>query len=158
MSSFQFTKEDENFMRRAIELASYAEQEGEVPVGAILIQNKETIAEGWNCSIRNHDPTAHAEIETLRKAGRSLKNYRLPNATLYVTLEPCLMCTGAILHSRVKRVVYATSGLKFRPDGIVLSLFANNIHHLRVENGLLKDECQNQLQTFFKERRKKDKV
>ncbi|NMU52425.1 tRNA adenosine(34) deaminase TadA, partial [Vibrio parahaemolyticus] len=98
-----FTPQDELFMRRAMELAEQAEAEGEVPVGAVLVKDGEIIAEGWNRSIGTHDATAHAEIQTLRKAGQKLENYRLLDTTLYVTLEPCPMCAGALLHSRVKR-------------------------------------------------------
>lgn len=112
MSDHQFSPQDEIFMRRAIEVAKQAEKEGEVPVGAILVKGGEIIAEGWNRSIGSHDATAHAEIETLRKAGQALENYRLLDTTLYVTLEPCPMCAGALLHSRVKRIVFGAPDLK----------------------------------------------
>ncbi len=98
MSDSQFSPQDELFMRRAMELAEQAEAEGEVPVGAVLVKDGEVIAEGWNRSICAHDATAHAEIQTLRKAGEALGNYRLLDTTLYVTLEPCPMCAGALLH------------------------------------------------------------
>ncbi|MDG2687375.1 tRNA adenosine(34) deaminase TadA, partial [Vibrio parahaemolyticus] len=112
MSEHQFTPQDEIFMRRALALAEQAELEGEVPVGAVLVKDGEVIAEGWNRSICSNDATAHAEIQTLRNAGTVLENYRLLDTTLYVTLEPCPMCAGALLHSRVKRVVFGAPDLK----------------------------------------------
>ncbi|MDV6252683.1 tRNA adenosine(34) deaminase TadA [Vibrio sp. EA2] len=159
MSDLQFTPQDEHFMRRAIELAELAEAEGEVPVGAVLVRDGEIIAEGWNRSICTHDATAHAEIQTLRKAGQVLENYRLLDTTLYVTLEPCPMCAGALLHSRVKRVVFGAPDLKAGAAGTVLNLFESQAayHYATVEKGLLEQECRGQLQAFFKRRRKEIK-
>lgn len=156
MSDLQFTAQDEQFMRRAMELAELAEADGEVPVGAVLVKGGEIIAEGWNRSICAHDATAHAEIQTLRKAGQVLENYRLLDTTLYVTLEPCPMCAGALLHSRVKRVVYGAPDLKAGAAGTVLNLFESQAayHYATVESGLLEEECRTQLQAFFKRRRK----
>lgn len=147
-------------MRRAIELARVAESEGEVPVGALLVKDGEVIAEGWNRSIGAHDATAHAEIQTLRKAGEVLQNYRLLDTTLYVTLEPCPMCAGALLHSRVKRIVFGAPDLKAGAAGTVLNLFEHQAayHYADVEHGLLEQECREQLQSFFKRRRKEKKA
>lgn len=160
MSQSSFTPEDEQFMRRAIELAHIAELEGEVPVGALLVKDGEVIAEGWNRSIGAHDATAHAEIQTLRKAGEVLQNYRLLDTTLYVTLEPCPMCAGALLHSRVKRIVFGAPDLKAGAAGTVLNLFEHQAayHYADVEHGLLEQECREQLQSFFKRRRKEKKA
>ena len=160
MSDLQFTSQDEQFMRRAMELAELAEAEGEVPVGAVLVKDGEIIAEGWNRSICAHDATAHAEIQTLRKAGQVLENYRLLDTTLYVTLEPCPMCAGALLHSRVKRVVFGAPDLKAGAAGTVLNLFESQAayHYATVDKGLLEVECREQLQAFFKRRRKEIKT
>ncbi|MCS0390011.1 tRNA adenosine(34) deaminase TadA [Vibrio diabolicus] len=160
MSNHPFTPQDELFMRRAMVLAEQAEAEGEVPVGAVLVKDGEIIAEGWNRSIGTNDATAHAEIQTLRKAGQKLENYRLLDTTLYVTLEPCPMCAGALLHSRVKRVVFGAPDLKAGAAGTVLNLFESQAayHYALVEKGLLEDECRTQLQAFFKRRRKEIKA
>ncbi|MBD1555913.1 tRNA adenosine(34) deaminase TadA [Vibrio sp. S9_S30] len=155
-----FSEQDEQFMRRAIELAQQAEREGEVPVGAVLVKDGDVIAEGWNRSIGQHDATAHAEVQVLRKAGNELGNYRLLDTTLYVTLEPCPMCAGALLHSRVKRVVYGAPDLKAGAAGTVLNLFESqaSYHYATIESGLLEQECREQLQSFFKRRRKEKKA
>ncbi len=157
--SHLFSEQDELFMRHAIALAAKAEQEGEVPVGALLVKEGKIIAEGWNRSIGEHDATAHAEIQVLRKAGQILENYRLSDTTLYVTLEPCPMCAGALLHSRVKRVVFGASDLKAGAAGSVLNLFETQAayHYAKIESGLLEEECRTQLQAFFKRRRKEKK-
>ncbi|MGD8122497.1 tRNA adenosine(34) deaminase TadA [Vibrio sp. TRT 2004] len=159
MSDSQFTPQDELFMRRAIELAELAEAKGEVPVGAVLVKEGKVIAEGWNESIGQHDATAHAEMQTIRKAGHVLQNYRLLDTTLYVTLEPCPMCAGALLHSRVKRIVFGAPDLKAGAAGTVLNLFEHQAayHYADVEQGLLEEECRSQLQAFFKRRRKEKK-
>lgn len=159
MSDSTFTPQDELFMGRAIELAAQAELEGEVPVGAVLVKDGEVIAEGWNRSIGSHDATAHAEVETLRKAGQILENYRLLDTTLYVTLEPCPMCAGALLHSRVKRIVFGAPDLKSGAAGTVLNLFESqaSYHYADVDSGLLEEQCRAQLQDFFKKRRKEIK-
>jgi len=156
----QFSEQDHHFMRMAIELAERAEAEGEVPVGAVLVKDGEVIAQGWNQSIGEHDATAHAEMQTLRKAGQALQNYRLLDTTLYVTLEPCPMCAGALLHSRVKRIVFGARDLKAGAAGTVLNLFEHQAayHYADVEHGLLEQECRIQLQTFFKRRRKEQKA
>lgn len=146
-------------MRRAIDLAHKAEQEGEVPVGALLVKDGEIIAEGWNRSIGTHDATAHAEIEVLRKAGKILENYRLNDTTLYVTLEPCPMCAGALLHSRVKRIVFGAFDKKTGAAGSVLNLFEHQAayHYADIEKGVLEHECRAQLQSFFKRRREEQR-
>jgi len=146
-------------MRRAIELAHKAEQEGEVPVGALLVKDGEIIAEGWNRSISTHDATAHAEIEVLRKAGKILENYRLNDTTLYVTLEPCPMCAGALLHSRVKRIVFGAFDKKTGAAGSVLNLFEHQAayHYAEIEKGVLEHQCRTQLQSFFKRRREEQR-
>lgn len=158
--SEQFSEQDILFMRRAMELAEQAEQEGEVPVGAVLVKDGKVIAEGWNRSIGAHDATAHAEVQALRKAGQKLENYRLLDTTLYVTLEPCPMCAGALLHSRVKRVVFGAPDLKAGAAGTVMNLFDSQAayHYASVESGLLEEECRKQLQAFFKRRRKEKKA
>ncbi|EOE2082745.1 tRNA adenosine(34) deaminase TadA [Vibrio cholerae] len=160
MSASLFSAQDEQFMRRAIALAAQAEAQGEVPVGAVLVRDGEIIAEGWNGSITNHDATAHAEIEVIRKAGKALSNYRLLDTTLYVTLEPCPMCAGALLHSRVKRIVYGAPDLKAGAAGTVMDLFSSQAayHYTTVEKGLLEEECRAQLQAFFQRRRKEIKA
>jgi tRNA(adenine34) deaminase len=155
-----FTEQDGHFMRRAMALAAQAEAEGEVPVGAVLVKDGEIIAEGWNRSIGAHDATAHAEIQVLRQAGQVLGNYRLLDTTLYVTLEPCPMCAGALLHSRVKRIVYGAPDLKAGAAGTVLNLFDTQAayHYADIESGLLETECREQLQAFFRRRRKEHKA
>ncbi|EGR3967039.1 tRNA adenosine(34) deaminase TadA [Vibrio cholerae] len=160
LSASLFSAQDEQFMRRAIALATQAEAQGEVPVGAVLVRDGEIIAEGWNGSITNHDATAHAEIEVIRKAGKALSNYRLLDTTLYVTLEPCPMCAGALLHSRVKRIVYGAPDLKAGAAGTVMDLFSSQVayHYATVEKGLLEEECRAQLQAFFQRRRKEIKA
>ena len=146
---------DASWMRHALQLAERAQQCGEVPVGAVLVLGDTVIAEGWNCPIATHDPTAHAEIQALRAAGPRLENYRLLDTTLYVTLEPCVMCMGAISHARVRRVVYGATDPKRGAAGSVLQLadadFLN--HRIEVTGGVLGDECGNQLRAFFKARR-----
>ncbi|EGQ8493865.1 tRNA adenosine(34) deaminase TadA [Vibrio cholerae] len=160
LSASLFSAQDEQFMRRAIALAAQAEAQGEVPVGAVLVRDGEIIAEGWNGSITNHDATAHAEIEVIRKAGKALSNYRLLDTTLYVTLEPCPMCAGALLHSRVKRIVYGAPDLKAGAAGTVMDLFSSQAayHYATVDKGLLEEECRAQLQAFFQRRRKEIKA
>lgn len=156
----QFSDQDYQYMQRAMELAALAEQEGEVPVGAVLVKDGQVIAEGWNQSIGQHDASAHAEMQVIRKAGQTLENYRLLDTTLYVTLEPCPMCAGALLHSRVKRIVFGAPDLKAGAAGTVLNLFESqaSYHYADVESGLMEQECRHQLQSFFKRRRKEIKA
>ena len=147
---------DERFMRRALELAQHAADEHEeVPVGAVLVAAGRIIGEGWNQSISHHDPSAHAEICALRDAGKRLGNYRFPGATLYVTLEPCVMCAGAIVHARVARVVYATDDPKTGAAGSVFDTLVSDRHNHRVQvqGGLLAGESSALLRGFFRARR-----
>lgn len=146
---------DTEFMRRALSLARRAAEEGEVPVGAVLVKDGEVIAEGWNRPIASQDPTAHAEIETLRAGAASLGNYRLVDTTLYVTLEPCLMCAGAIIHARVKRLVFGAPDPKTGAAGSVFDIFSSEKvnHKVLVEGGVLAEECGAVLSGFFRERR-----
>ena len=148
--------EDEKWMQYAITEANIAKVKGEVPVGSILVQNSQIIAKAHNCPISKNDPTAHAEIEVLRKAGKKLLNYRLPKTTLYVTLEPCAMCLGAMIHARIERVVFGASDPKSGVCGSTIDLSSESIfnHQISVSGGVLEDECKNILQSFFKLRRK----
>jgi tRNA(adenine34) deaminase len=151
---------DEKWMRLAMQLAQQAELKGEVPVGAVLVKDDVMIASGFNLSILNHDPTAHAEIECIRQAGEVLKNYRMLDTTLYVTLEPCAMCAGAMVHGRIKRVVYGADDLKTGAAGSVIDLLQHPAfnHQLSVSAGVLADECAEQLSAFFKRRRAEKKA
>jgi tRNA(adenine34) deaminase len=146
---------DEFFMRAALVAAQKAYDIGEVPVGAVLVKDNMVLAEGYNQSIAMHDASAHAEMQALRAAGLSVENYRLPDCELYVTLEPCLMCAGAMFHARVSRVVYATPDPKTGVAGSVLNVFeeARLNHHATVEGGVLMEEAKALLQQFFRERR-----
>lgn len=150
---------DEQWMRHALKLAEFAEHNGEVPVGAVIVQNDMVIAEGWNQPISTHDATAHAEIVALRKAGYTLSNYRLPETTLYVTLEPCVMCIGALIHARVSRVVYAATEPKTGAVESAFHLCDGDMHNhdLEVVGGVLADESREILQAFFKRRRDEKK-
>lgn len=148
-------KSDSVWMQRAMELASRAEAEDEVPVGAVLVRDGEVIGEGWNRSITDHDPSAHAEIVAIRQAGKRSGNYRLPGSTLYVTLEPCPMCVGAMIHARIERLVYAASDPKTGALGGAFSLpdlHAHN-HVIEVEGGVMADEAADMLRSFFRKRR-----
>ena len=148
-------KNDQYWMARALELARHAEQQGEIPVGAVIIRDDELLGEGWNQPIIKHDPTAHAEVQALRNACNRIENYRLPDATLYVTLEPCIMCAGAILNARIKRVVYATKELKTGAVGSCFDIFNTQQlnHYVHCEHGVLADESSELLREFFKSRR-----
>ena len=142
-------------MQRALELAQQAEKYGEVPVGAVLVKNGEIIAEGWNQPISANDPTAHAEIMALRAGAQALDNYRLVDTTLYVTLEPCIMCMGAIIHARVQRLVYGASDPKAGAACSVYTIPADRKlnHHVDVEGGVLAEQCGGLLTEFFRQRR-----
>jgi tRNA(adenine34) deaminase len=150
---------DIHWMHRALQLAVRAEDEDEVPVGAVLVRDAEVLGEGWNRPITLNDPSAHAEILALRQAGKATSNYRLPGSTLYVTLEPCPMCVGAMLHARVERLVYAASDPKTGALGGAFSLpdvHAHN-HVMRVEGGILAEEAAEMLRAFFRKRRSSSK-
>jgi tRNA(adenine34) deaminase len=145
------------WMQRALELARQAEAEGEVPVGAVLVKDEQILGESWNAPIGEHDPTAHAEIRALRNAATRLGNYRLLDTTLYVTLEPCVMCAGAIIHARVKRVVYGAADPKTGAAGSVFDILNSELHNHCVEitSGVLESECSALLKEFFQARRNK---
>ena len=143
------------FMTEALALAADARQAGEVPVGAVVVHEGQIIGRGFNAPISLHDPSAHAEIQALRAAAQALGNYRLAGCTLYVTLEPCAMCAGAIQHARIARVVFGASDPKTGACGSVINLFAEPLlnHHTEVEGGMLAQQCGELLTTFFRERR-----
>ena len=146
---------DQHFMRLALEQAQHAWTLGEVPVGAVVVKDGEVIATGFNQPIGKHDPTAHAEVNALRAASAILGNYRLPGCELYVTLEPCAMCSGAMMHARLARVIYGALDPKTGVCGSVLDLFAQERlnHHTEVLGGVLADEASAMLKAFFAERR-----
>lgn len=149
------TEVDLRWMCHALSLAQRAQDAGEVPVGAVVVQGEAIIGEGWNQPISAHDPSAHAEMVALRAAGANLRNYRLTNSTLYVTLEPCVMCAGAIIHARIRRVVFGASDPK---AGAVSSVYdvlrVPRLNHCVVcEGGLLETECGNLLREFFRAKR-----
>ncbi|MCG6970625.1 MAG: tRNA adenosine(34) deaminase TadA [Gammaproteobacteria bacterium] len=156
-NSPQSNVNDEYWMRKALQLAQHAESLGEVPVGAVLIKDNQLVADGWNRPISSHDPTAHAEIVVLRKAGHELQNYRIVDTVLYVTLEPCVMCAGALIHARVKRVVYGASDPKAGAGESVFNILQDDRfnHRIEVTSGVLAQECSQLLSQFFQARRKK---
>lgn len=150
-----FTQQDEYWMQQALQLAEQAKEAGEVPVGAVLVLNNEMIAKGFNCPISTSDPTAHAEMVALRNAAAVHSNYRLLNTCLYVTLEPCLMCAGAMVHARIARLIYGASDPK---SGAIVSKsqtldlpFLN--HRVKHAGGLMSEQCGAILSDFFRERR-----
>ena len=146
---------DQQFMRQAIKLARSAEQLGEVPVGAIVVSDGIIVGQGHNAPISAKDPTAHAEIVAMRDAAAAIGNYRLLNTTLYVTMEPCPMCAGAMVHARVGRLVFGCEDLRAGAAGTVFDLVRSETlnHRLTVEPGVLADECRELLQSFFRRRR-----
>ncbi len=150
------SERDRRYMSLALDAAQSARAAGEVPVGAVLVCGDEVIATGFNHPIGAHDPSAHAEMIALRKAAQSLQNYRLPGCELYVTLEPCLMCAGAIMHARLARVVFGAHDPKTGACGSVVDAFANSQlnHHTQVTGGVLATECGNTLKSFFADRRR----
>ena len=147
--------QDTFYMQQAIAAAQKAWELGEVPVGAVVVKNGEVIATGYNQPIARHDPTAHAEIAALRSAASVLGNYRLPGCELFVTLEPCVMCAGAMMHARLSRVVYGATDPKTGACGSVVNLFAEEKlnHHTELLGGVMADECGTLLKSFFAERR-----
>jgi tRNA(adenine34) deaminase len=147
---------DAHWMCRALALAEYAGAAGEVPVGAVLVSEGEVVGEGWNRPIAEHDPSAHAEILALRDAGRRVGNYRLPGTTLYVTLEPCVMCAGAAIHARVGRIVYGAPDPKGGACGSVFALIPADPrfnHTVECSGELMAEQCGQLLRDFFRERR-----
>ncbi len=148
---------DSRWMRHALGLAEQAGREGEVPVGAVLVKDDKIVGEGWNRPIQLNDPSAHAEIQALRSAGARIANYRLCDTTLYVTLEPCTMCAGAIMHARVARVVFGTFDPKSGAAGSVFNVLNSNLynHSVEITAGVLEDQCASLLTDFFRSRRNK---
>ena len=146
---------DEKWMKIAIDEANLAMNEREIPVGAVLIQNNKLIARSHNQPIKNNDPTAHAEIQLLRKAGEQQKNYRLIGSTIYVTLEPCTMCFGAMVHARIERIVFGASDFKTGVCGSCMNLNKENFfnHKISITGGVLENESSELLRLFFKSRR-----
>ena len=146
---------DENWMRYALQLAQRAALQGEVPVGAVLVQDDNILGEGWNQPISLNDPSAHAEMLAMRTAGQVAANYRLPNTTLYVTLEPCCMCAGAMIHARIARVVFGAYDPKTGAAGSLFSVLNDprHNHQVQISGGVLAEECAELLRTFFRERR-----
>ncbi|WDE06617.1 tRNA adenosine(34) deaminase TadA [Thalassomonas viridans] len=152
--------QDRIFMQRAYELAQQAETMDEIPVGAVIVSGGKIIAEGFNQSICSHDPSAHAEMVAIRQAGKVINNYRMLDCTLYVTLEPCAMCAGLLVHSRIKRLVYASDDKKTGAAGSVFNLVACEQlnHQLEVTSGVMQAECSELLSAFFKRRRAEKKA
>lgn len=153
------TERDQHWMQLALSLANKAEAMGEVPVGAVLVKDNELIGEGWNQPITLHDPSAHAEVMAIRAAGQAMENYRLPNTTLYVTLEPCAMCAGLMIHSRIERVVFGAYDPKTGAAGSVFDTLIHEKHNhaIHTVGGVLEHECSEQLKAFFKKRRAQKK-
>lgn len=147
---------DTLWMSRALTLAQRAAELGEVPVGAVLIHEQNLLAESWNQPISSHDPTAHAEIMALRQAAHKLSNYRLTGSTLYVTLEPCAMCAGAMIQARIQRLVYGAGDSRNGACGTVFNVLQNPVlnHQVDIAQGILASECSQLLRGFFRRRRK----
>lgn len=146
---------DRKWIKKALSLAKEAAKQGEVPVGAVLVKDDILIAEASNSPIKDNDPTAHAEITALRQGAKALKNYRLPGTTLYVTLEPCIMCMGAIIHARIERLVIGASDPKSGAAFSIYNIGSDNLlnHSMIIESGICEDECRELLKSFFKSRR-----
>ena len=159
-NTFIDTEQDQTLMTTALTLAAEAALAGEVPVGAIVVKDGKIIGRGSNAPIGSHDPSAHAEIQAMRDAAKFLGNYRLVDCTLYVTLEPCAMCAGAIQHARIARLVYGASDHKTGACGSVINLMAEQKlnHHTQVTSGVMANECGSILTNFFSERRKQSKL
>jgi tRNA(adenine34) deaminase len=153
-------QDDLHWMQYALQLADRAEQSGEIPVGAVLVKDGVVLGEGWNQSIQLNDPSAHAEMLAIRQAAEKVGNYRLIDCTLYVTLEPCAMCAGLLVHSRVKRLVFGAKDAKTGAAGSVLDVVRHPVlnHQLDVQDGLLAQQCANKLSEFFRRRRAEQKA
>lgn len=147
---------DQDFMQEALALAHRAQKEGEVPVGAVVVHQGHIIGRGWNQVIQSHDPTAHAEVVALRDAGKHLQNYRLLDTTLYVTLEPCVMCMGTMMHARIKRVVFGAADPKTGALGSATTIteLPHWNHQMDHEGGVMAEECGAVLTNFFREKRR----
>jgi tRNA(adenine34) deaminase len=154
------SEHDQKWMKYALSLADKAEAQGEIPVGAVLVSDNQIIGEGWNQSITLNDPSAHAEMQAIRQAGKLVGNYRLINTTLYVTLEPCPMCAGLLVHSRIQRVVFGASDLKSGAAGSVMDLLRDERlnHQVDVTAGILAKQCADRLSAFFRHRRAQKKA
>ncbi len=148
---------DKKWMERAFELAQKAKENDEVPIGAVIVRENKIIGEGWKQPISSQDPTAHAEIIALRDAGNNICNYRLPNTTMYVTLEPCAMCAGAIIHARITKLVFAATDPKTGACGSIFNLLQTEElnHKVDITKGIMEYECCLLIRTFFKEKRLK---
>lgn len=146
---------DAHWMGKALALARHAAEQGEVPVGAVLVRDHVLVGEGWNQTIGDHDPSAHAEMRALQAAGKTLQNYRLTGCTLYVTLEPCVMCAGAMVHARIERLVFGAFDPKTGAAGSVFDLLPGQLHNhqVQVSGGVMKAECGALLRDFFRARR-----
>lgn len=147
--------EPEVWMKRALDLARHAAEEGEVPIGCVVVEGDDIIGEGWNQPVSTRDPTAHAEVIALRSAATLVNNYRLPGADLYVTLEPCVMCTGAIIHARISRLIFGARDPRGGAAGSVFDIPGTGRvnHAVAVTAGVLEQECATILQEFFRARR-----
>ncbi|MFT4937006.1 MAG: tRNA(adenine34) deaminase [Paraglaciecola sp.] len=154
------SEHDQKWMKYALSLADKAEAQGEIPVGAVLVSDNQIIGEGWNQSITLNDPSAHAEMQAIRQAGKLVGNYRLINTTLYVTLEPCPMCAGLLVHGRIQRVVFGASDLKSGAAGSVMDLLRDERlnHQVDVTAGILAKQCADRLSAFFRHRRAQKKA
>jgi len=148
-------EDDEKWMTHAIKLAEHAESIDEVPVGAVIVKDNKIISEGWNQPITSNDPTAHAEVIALRAAAQTVENYRLVDTTLYVTLEPCAMCAGALIHARVQRVVFGTTDPRTGAAGSMFNILNTTKlnHTIEIEQGVLEKDCAQLLKEFFKKKR-----
>ncbi|OHU89228.1 MULTISPECIES: tRNA adenosine(34) deaminase TadA [Pseudoalteromonas] len=153
-------EQDQYWMSQALAYADKAKQQDEIPVGAVVVKDNQLIAAGWNQSICQHDPSAHAEMLAIREAGKVLENYRLVDCTLYVTLEPCPMCAGLLVHSRLKRVVFGAKDAKTGAAGSIMNIVKEPRlnHQLEVTEGVLAEQCSEKLSAFFKRRRKEIKA
>jgi len=147
--------DNKHWMQLALQEAEKARKQGEVPVGAVIVQDNQLIARGFNHPISTHDPSAHAEIVALRNAAKILENYRLPNVSLYVTIEPCAMCAGALIHARIAHLIYGATDPKAGACGSVLSVLNHPAlnHQMQVTTGVLASECRTIIQDFFREKR-----
>ncbi len=150
---------DEHWMNMAYQRAQKAMECGEVPVGAVLVKNNQLIGEGYNQPITSHDPTAHAEVIALRVAGQAIKNYRLVDTIMYVTLEPCPMCASALVHARIAKVIFATQDERIGACGSIFDITNNALlnHRVEVESGMMAKECRELIQSFFIEKRKRNR-
>ncbi len=150
-----FSQDDLQLMGQALELARRAEQTGEVPVGAVLVRDGVVIGKGWNSNIRHHDPAAHAEIMAMREAGHAISNHRLPGCTLYVTLEPCCMCAGAMIHARLERLVFGATDPKTGAAGGRFNMIGDERHNhmVSVHGGCMQEQSSELLKAFFRARR-----